>query len=495
MLKLKPMTLAHLAKVIERFKTARILCIGDLMLDRFVYGAVERVSPEAPIPVLRVMREAAMLGGAGNVARNVAALGGQVTLIGVAGDDEAGSELTRAMGAIPGIDPCLITVKGRKTTVKTRYVAGGQQLLRSDYEQSDPVDAASAAQILEIVRAEMSEADVVILSDYAKGVLSPAVLTGTVEAAHRAGKRAIADPKSARFATYRGCDLLTPNAKELAAATGMAVASDEEVLEAATAACEGAGIPAMLVTRSEKGMALVRPGAAAPLLLATEAREVFDVSGAGDTVLATLGLGLGAGLSLEDAARIANAAAGIVVAKAGTAVAHPEELAGALHASDMKGAEAKIRTRTATQDLCAGWRAKGLKIGFTNGCFDLIHPGHVSLLKQARAACDRLIVGLNTDESVKRLKGPTRPVNAEHARAIVLAALETVDAVVLFAEDTPMALIETIRPDVLVKGADYTVDTVVGADFVRSYGGRIVLAGLTPGQSTTNTIARMARET
>jgi D-beta-D-heptose 7-phosphate kinase/D-beta-D-heptose 1-phosphate adenosyltransferase len=284
--------------------------------------------------------------------------------------------------------------------------------------------------------------------------------------------------------------MTTPNARELSAATRLPTASNNEVESAAARILQDFEIGAIVVTRSEKGMTILERGKQA-VHLPAEAREVFDVSGAGDTVLAVLALATGAGADIIDAAALANAGAGIVVGKTGTAVVHADELMRALRSSEMKSAQDKILSREAMVDEAAGWRRKGLKVGFTNGCFDLLHPGHVSLLSQARAACDRLIVGLNTDASVKRLKGEGRPVNAEAARALVLAALETVDAVVLFDEDTPLSLIEALKPDVLVKGADYKIEDIVGADVVRENGGRVVLAQLLPGQSTTATIARI----
>ena len=475
----------------EKLASVRVLCIGDVMLDRFVYGAVDRVSPEAPIPVLRIEREAQMLGGAGNVVRNISALGAHANLVAVVGDDDAGKDIARLIEGEQGLDASLIAVSGRATTVKLRYVAGNQQLLRADREQSSALDGDTNDRLCAAVESEIADADIVILSDYAKGVLSPGLIARLVATARKHGKLVVADPKSVDLARYKGVSVLTPNAKELAIATAMPVGDDASAAAAAKKALETSGADAILVTRSERGMTLVaRTGLTHHF--PAEAREVFDVSGAGDTVLAVLALALGAGATIADAAALANVAASIVVSKAGTAVVRPDELAQALHAADLKGPEAKIRTLDSALDAAARWRARGLKIGFTNGCFDLIHTGHVSLLAQARAACDRLIVGLNTDASVKRLKGPSRPVNTEMARAIVLAALETVDLVVLFDEETPIKLIEALRPDALIKGADYSVEQVVGASFVQSYGGRVVLAALTPGQSTSGTIARMA---
>jgi D-beta-D-heptose 7-phosphate kinase/D-beta-D-heptose 1-phosphate adenosyltransferase len=481
---------AHLPALLPRLTDRRLLCIGDLMLDRYVYGRVERISPEAPIPVLAVAEERAMLGGVGNVVRNVASLGGLVSLIGVVGDDGAGTDIIRLLAGETQVEPNIITVQGRPSTKKTRFVAGSQQLLRTDTGDTDAVPAATEDQIIAIARSEVEGVDCVLLSDYAKGTLTARVAQAVIEAARAAGKPVVVDPKARDLSRYRGASVLKPNAAELALAMGMPVRSDGEIAAAAHEAIRAAGVDAILATRSERGMTLATADGQARHYHA-RAREVFDVSGAGDTVVAALGLALAAGISLDDATALANVAASIVVGKAGTATVSQDELSRALLHTDVIRSEDKIHSLPSCNDTVSRWRAEGKRIGFTNGCFDLIHPGHVSLLSQARAACDRLIVGLNTDASVKRLKGPSRPVQAESARALVLASLAPVDMVVLFDEDTPMKLIEAIRPDVLVKGADYTVDKVVGGDFVQSYGGKVMLARLEEGHSTTGTIARM----
>jgi D-beta-D-heptose 7-phosphate kinase/D-beta-D-heptose 1-phosphate adenosyltransferase len=477
---------------IEAFSRARVLVLGDVILDRYVYGTVERMSPEAPIPVLRVEDERIMPGGAGNVARNIAALGGRAILVGLAGGDSGGAALGALFAAEPRIDARLVVEPGRPTTEKTRFVAGRQQLLRTDRETAAAPAAATRAALGEAFARALAEADVVVLSDYAKGVLGDRLLADAIGRAQAAGKPVIADPKSLDFARYRGVSLLTPNRHEIAAATRLTVDGDDDVAAAARRVIESCGVAAVLVTRGDRGMTLVQ-GRGAPLHLAAEAREVFDVSGAGDTVVATLGVALAAGASPAEAAALANLAGGIVVGKLGTAVVHPADLVGALHAQAVMSSEAKVVALETALERIALWRARGERIGFTNGCFDLIHPGHVSLLQQARAACDRLVVGLNSDASVRRIKGPERPVQGETARAIVLASLGAVDLVVLFDHDTPVELIRAIRPDVLVKGADYRLDQVVGADIVQSYGGRVLLAELVPGQSTTGTIARAGR--
>jgi D-beta-D-heptose 7-phosphate kinase/D-beta-D-heptose 1-phosphate adenosyltransferase len=473
---------------------AAVLCLGDVMLDRFVYGEVERISPEAPVPVVRVERESAMLGGAGNVARNLAALGASVRFVSVAGRDEAGREIGVLCNALAGCKHEIVGDGQRRTTIKTRFFAGSQQMLRADHETAAPIAARTETGVIRHAIDFLADARVVVLSDYGKGVLTERVTSEVIAAATAAGKTVIVDPKGGDYRRYRGAQVVTPNRKELAEASHMPVASEAEIARAAAHLIETYDFGAVLATRGADGMTLItRERPDAPLHLPTEAREVFDVSGAGDTVVATIAAALAAGFALAEAAQLANAAAGIVVGKSGTAVAHPDELAAALHRQDLLTGEGKVATVDQLRERVADWRRRGLKVGFTNGCFDLLHPGHVSLLSQARAACDRLVVGLNSDASVRRLKGEGRPVQSEAARAMVLGSLASVDLVVIFTEDTPIALIEEIKPDVLVKGADYAKDQVVGGAFVESHGGRVLLADLVPGQSTSATIARLAK--
>ncbi len=479
-----------LSHKLDAFAGARVLCLGDVMLDKFVYGESDRLSPEAPIPVLKVKREQLMPGGAGNLVRNVATLGAKGTLIGVVGGDDAASELRRQIDREQRYATRLIPCVDRVTTVKTRFVVGGQQLLRADVENTLPVEGETAQRVLAAYESELPNADIVVLSDYAKGLLSDAVLRPAIEMAGALGKPLVVDPKSRDFSRYRGVSVLLPNAAELSAATGMPCTNDDEAAAAAEVARQRCGLENVVVTRSGQGMTLVQADGRS-IHLPARAREVHDVSGAGDTVAATIAVALASGLGLEEAARVANVAAGLVVAKVGTAAVYPGDLIAAMHRADMISVSGEIVALARAMEHVGKWRAKGLRVGFTNGCFDLIHPGHVSLLTQAKAACDRLIVGLNTDASARRLKGPGRPVQNEAARGVVLASLAPVDLVILFDEDTPIKLIEEIRPDVLVKGADYRRSQVVGADLVTSYGGQVLLAEIAPGHSTTRTIARV----
>ncbi|MFZ5789135.1 MAG: D-glycero-beta-D-manno-heptose-7-phosphate kinase [Pseudomonadota bacterium] len=478
---------------LSRFGEASVLVVGDVMLDRYVGGSVDRMSPEAPVPVLQVEGERSMAGGAANVARNIAALGGQATLIGLVGDDAEGEELAETLAADRRIALRLVVDRTRPTTTKTRFVAGNRQLLRVDRERVVLADAGIERALLAAVEAALPEADLVLLSDYAKGALTDDMIGAITVRAAAVGKIVVADPKARDFRRYRGVDVLTPNRHETVAASELPCGNDAEAAAAGQRLIEQTGIPALLVTRGEQGMTLVRKGHA-PLHIAADAREVFDVSGAGDTVIGSLGLALAAGFELDLAARLANLCGGIVVGKAGTALVYPTDVSAALHARALASStSAKIMDLRRTLEQIAHWRDAGQRIGFTNGCFDLIHPGHVTLLTKARAACDRLVVGLNSDASIKRLKGSDRPVQDQQMRATVLAALASVDLVVIFEEETPLALIEATRPDVLVKGADYRLDQVVGADLVQRNGGQVLLVDLVPGHSTTDTIRRLGR--
>lgn len=490
--------------LLAALREASVLVVGDVMLDRFVYGAVERISPEGPIPVLRVSSERRMLGGAGNVLRNLRGLGARARLVAAIGDDEAGREVA-ALAAEGGEDSQggnFPVASDRPTTVKTRYVAAGQQLLRADTESRAALSEAEVEALRAAALAALPGARALILSDYGKGVLTAALTADLIAAARRAGLPVAVDPQGRDYRRYRGASLVTPNRRELSEATGLSVANDGEVEAACRVLIADRGIGAVLATLGDEGMTLVA-GHGAALRLPAETREVFDVSGAGDTVAAVVAAGLAGGLGLAEAARVANLAAGIVVGKLGTAPVEAADLTEALwparaprvsggaRGDHVPDAEAKVLSRDATGAQAAAWRRAGLRVGFTNGCFDLLHPGHLHLLRQARAACDRLIVGLNSDASARRLKGTGRPVQNETARALVLASLNVVDRVTIFEEDTPLALIEAVRPDLLVKGADYRKDQVVGGALVESHGGEILLAELAAGHSTTATVRKL----
>lgn len=481
---------SHLAALVDKLAGHRILCIGDVMLDRYIYGQVERISPEAPIPVLRIQRETMTLGGAGNVVRNIAALGGHVDLVGVIGKDQAGYDLTAQLTSMNEVTSYLLTDNARPTTVKIRYVADGQQLLRADHEVNQAISADMEQQTLLRIKGAIDGCNVIILSDYAKGVLTPHVVKETIRMAQTKGCTILIDPKGRDFSRYTGATFLTPNRKELSEVTGMAIRNIEDAEKAARQLIDEHKLEGVLAKLGSDGVCLVMRDKPAEHFHAT-AREVFDVSGAGDTVVSTMALALAGGLSPADSAILANIAGSIVVGKIGTAAVTREELAREIIHDQSHQRDGKIVSLAEAAETAERWRKQGLKVGFTNGCFDLLHPGHISLLRQARAACDKLILGVNSDASVKRLKGETRPIQNEQARSTVLASLADIDQVVVFGEDTPYELIKAIRPAILVKGADYTIDKVVGADLVQSWGGQVVLANLVAGQSTTSTIAKL----
>lgn len=480
----------RLASEVERLVQVRVLCVGDVMLDRYIYGDVMRVSPEAPIPVLKVRDERKMLGGAGNVVRNLAALGVNVSFVSVAGADEAGASIASMLGDLPGADARLVRDESRRSTVKTRYVSMNQQMLRADEETDAALNAKCESAAISLIMDILPTVQVLVLSDYGKGVLTPTLCRTAITEARRLEIPVIVDPKGHDYSAYAGASVVTPNKRELGDATGLGLADDSSIVAAARELIATYDLGAVLVTRSQDGMSAVTAEGEVTHLPA-EAREVFDVSGAGDTVVSVLAGALAAGLSLVDAAGLANVAAGLVVAKVGTAVVYRDELVAKLGERMVSAPDIKVAARPVAQDIVEAWRRKGLRVGFTNGCFDLLHPGHIELLAQASNKCDRLVVGLNSDASVSRLKGPTRPVQPDAARATVLAALANVDLVVIFEEDTPAHLIKALRPDVLIKGGDYTVETIVGSDFVLSYGGRVEIIDLVPGFSTTSTIEKM----
>jgi len=477
--------------LVERLAGARVCCLGDLMLDRYTYGRVDRVSPEAPIPVLRVERQATMLGGVGNVARNVVALGARASLLAVVGDDAAAADIRALAAAEPRLAASLPVEPGRRTTEKERFAAGGQQLLRADRESTAALAPATAEALLAALAAALEEADVLVLSDYGKGVLGDAVLGPAIALARARRVPVLVDPKRADLAAYRGAALIKPNLQELQRATGLAAVEDAEVEQAARAALRRSGVGALLVSRAARGLSLV-PRRGPALHVRAEAREVFDVSGAGDTVVAVAAAALAAGGGLADAARLAALAGSIVVGKAGTAAVRRDELAAALLEREVAASEAKIAGREAAAERVQAWRQRGLRVGFTNGVFDLLHPGHLALLEEARSLCDRLVVAINSDASTRRLKGPERPVLDQHARALMLAGLAAVDLVIVFEEDTPVPLLDRLRPDLLIKGGDYTPAQVVGADLVASYGGEVRVSRMVPGRSSTRTIERIA---
>ena len=466
-----------------------VLVVGDVMLDEYLWGDVSRISPEAPVPVVRTTMRDQRPGGAANVAMNLAGLGASVTLVGFGGGDREQSILEQLV-AEQGIEPRLTTVPGLATTTKLRILSGHQQMMRVDTESDHEFSADDYGRLLDTALAALESCAVVILSDYAKGVLSEQICQAVIQEARRLRIPVLVDPKVADFSRYRGATCICPNRKELATATAGSTEDLPRLLADGQGRIRSLGLQLMFVTLGQHGIALLRRDSSAhvPAL----ARAVFDVSGAGDTVIAVLALAVGSDIPIEIGAQLANLAAGIVVGKVGTVPITKAELVGALTDRGPTAMHDKILALEQLIARLTGWRACGERIVFTNGCFDILHIGHISLLEEARRRGDRLIVGLNSDSSVRHLKGPMRPIVGELERAQVLAALSAVDAVVVFPETTPLRLIEALRPDVLVKGGDYTKDTVVGAREVEAWGGRVELIPLRKGISTSRLIASAA---
>jgi D-beta-D-heptose 7-phosphate kinase/D-beta-D-heptose 1-phosphate adenosyltransferase len=467
-----------------------IVCVGDIMLDRFYYGHVSRISPEAPVPVLLIQDEKLMLGGAGNVVANISKLDVATKFLSVLGDDNDGAMLRDMLNELAGCNPVILSEHNRLTTVKTRCVGSNQQIVRLDKESTSEISIESQRYLILSILDSLKIGGVLILSDYGKGVLSNTVITEAVKAANASDMKVVVDPKGNNYEKYRDVFLITPNRKELAEATGFTVNSDETITYAARVLIERYGIKNVLVTRSEEGMTLV-PNEGDVCHIRTTARDVYDVTGAGDTVLATLSVALCCGVSLYEASLLANQAASVVVGKAGTAAININELHDSILKNEAISAEKKLFSSTQIRRLVSEWKLSGFCVGFTNGCYDLLHPGHVTLLEKCRAKCDKLVVAINTDKSVKRLKGDSRPVQSEISRAIIIASLQSVDAVVLFSEDTPLALIQDLCPDKLFKGGDYSLQSIVGAEIVNNTGGEVVIIDLVPDQSTTRLINRM----
>ena len=467
-----------------------IVCVGDLMLDDFVYGEVSRISPEAPAPILAVHRNELTVGGAGNVARNIAALGARCIFLGVVGEDDASRTLMRALAAEPLIEPHIVVDARRPTTRKVRFVSEhhATHLLRADWELAEPLDAKTEKALIDRTLAALPRAGSVVLSDYAKGTLTPRVIRAVIEAENASGIPIIVDPKAVDYSIYRGATVVKPNRKELSEATRRRADSDADVIVAATELNGVLGTEAVVVSLSDAGLMLV-PTNGAPIHVPAYPVKLGDTSGAGDTVVAALAVLLATKAGYEPAVRAANAAAAVVVGKRGTATVSAAELRSRiLPAASLAPEEKVVFDWSVLDQRLAAWR--DLRIGFTNGCFDLLHPGHIKLLSEARAACDRLIVGLNGDASVRRLKGEGRPLQEVHARAEVLAALEAVDLVVVFDQDTPLELIRRVRPKVLAKGGDYRREEVVGHELVESDGGDVILVDLMPGFSTSKIVRR-----
>ena len=485
--------------LIENFASARILLIGDIMLDSFIYGDVSRISPEAPIPVLSASREDKMLGGAGNVFANLRGLGCQTDILSAIGQDNAGREVSDRIQDLGGHTTGLVEDMDRPTSVKVRYLSQNQQLLRVDHESSAAISQDVENKIFDYASEIVGKTQVIILSDYGKGVLTPSLIQKIIKLAKKNKVPVIVDPKGKDLGIYKGASVVTPNKKELFEATGgLEVTTDHDIEIAARALIKQSGIETVIATRSEDGISVVSKKEA--MHLKTKAREVYDVSGAGDTVVAVIAAALSAGGTFEQAAGLANIAGGLAVAKVGTAIIRQDELRTASEQDNIDPHQSSRLAMIADQDSAVEqirkWQAQGLKVGFTNGCFDIVHYGHVNYLNQARDKCDRLVLGLNHDQSVRILKGENRPINDQMARATVIGALASIDMVVFFGaeaegeDNTPCELVGILKPDILMKGGDYTVDQLPEGKVVLSYGGQVEIMPLYEGYSTTNIIKK-----
>ena len=500
----------QLQELLNNFENANILVIGDIMLDRFVYGHVDRISPESPVPVLAINREDYMLGGAGNTLANISGLQAHADIIALIGDDEDGEKIKAKINEL-GIDAShLVIDKQRPTTVKTRFLAGHQQLLRTDFEKKHGLSSLQEEEILNHAVKLLPKVTTLILSDYGKGLLSRDLIQKLIAHANERGVKTIVDPKGTDYSLYKGAYAITPNKKELHEGSAMPVSNDDEIKAAAKHLINTCALQAIIATRSAEGISVIQKNGDISHFPGADI-EVFDVSGAGDSVIASIAASLSAGGSLEQAAAIANLAGSIVVTKVGTAPIRLEEIKEALQHTGTEYLTASGKERSQSERSRRGdvlnwqeaaeqvrkWKAKGLKVGFTNGCFDIVHFGHVTYLNDARDHCDRLIMGLNKDSSIRVLKGPERPVHNEQSRAAVIAALGSIDTVVLFGADkegddnTACALLDTIKPDIYFKGGDYTVDEIPEAPTVLKNGGEVKVMPVYDGHSTTNSIAKI----
>jgi D-beta-D-heptose 7-phosphate kinase/D-beta-D-heptose 1-phosphate adenosyltransferase len=489
-----------LIDLVQHFGQPRVLVVGDLMLDRYVWGDAQRISQEAPVVLLHADKREERLGGASSVATLLRALGARVSLAGVVGPDADGGRIRRALLDLGIDDEAVLVDPDRPSTVKERYIGRAQQrhpqqMIRVDYEVRTPLSGECERLLVQAIARQLSRADVVLISDYDKGVCTPGLLASLIAGARAHGLRTLADPiRGSDYRKYHGCSAITPNRLEAGLATGRALTNSEEALESARELRERLDLEAAVVTLDKEGMALAHADGRSEVY-PTRPRQVYDITGAGDMVLAVLGMALAAGADYEPAIRVANVAGGLEVEKIGVATVSRDEILRDLLRADgpPEGGPGprKLRSRSSLVQELRARRALGQRVAFTNGCFDVLHAGHVQYLHEARSQADVLVVGLNSDAGVRALKGPTRPVNAAADRALVLAALEAVDYLTVFDEPTPLELIHAIRPDVLVKGADYSRAEVVGAEFVESYGGRVHLAPLREGQSTTRLLQRL----
>lgn len=488
------MSSSNLSAIIDQFSSCHILCIGDVMLDQFVYGKVSRISPEAPVPVIRERTEKMTLGGAGNVVANLRSLSCRTSFLGAVGQDENAQKVRDYLNGLGLENVYLQNITDYITTIKTRYVAGGHHLLRVDREMPLHIADEELSEMLEQVENLVQKVDLVLLSDYGKGLFDERFTPAVVKLCRQYGKPVIVDPKRFDYTIYRGVTLVKPNLKEFSGAVGRTFDAKSpdfaaELSAAGRALCGKYEVENLLVTLSEHGMIYI-PSASEKnhRWIPTEARDVYDVVGAGDTTLATLGAAMATGADFDKCMRIANAAAGVVVSKFGTACVTCRELKEKLSLRK----EAGVVTLKEAVEIAESLKAQGKLVGFTNGCFDILHPGHIQSFAKARALCDVLFVGLNSDESIRRLKGPSRPINNQTDRATMVTALASVDYVIVFDEDSPLPLLEKLRPDVIAKEG-YAMDNWRSGRFVESYGGQAVILPRVEGCSTTGIIEKLGK--
>ena len=455
-------------KLIQSLKNGSVLVVGDIMLDRYIEGNITRISPEAPIPILNKQNERYMLGGAGNVVANLRSFNVSVSLVGIVGDDDSSTEITTMLKNI-NVNSNLVSVRNSHSTTKTRFTSKQHQVFRFDVDLKLSRDK----QIIEKVRAIIDGYNVILLSDYGKGVISDTTASQIIRLANKKGKKVLVDPKGKDYKKYDGAYLITPNRNELCEAVGFDIQDSE--IQHAQKLLENVKVDNILVTLGRDGMIIA--GKEINKHYISQAVEVFDVSGAGDTVISSIAAGISAGLSLDKSIEIANIAAGCVVGKFGTATITVDEL---IHKSNNK-----IVTLEDAVDIVKIWKAENKTIGFTNGCFDLVHVGHVEVLRKTKEKCDKLVLGLNSDSSIKKIKGDGRPIIDQNSRSILLSEFQSVDLIIIFDEETPLNLIKHIKPDVLIKGSNYKIDEIIGSDFVMSYGGNVVTVELIEELSTT----------
>lgn len=478
--------------IVESFNQARLFVVGDVMLDRFVYGTVNRISPEAPVPVMHVSHEDVMLGGAGNVVRNIISLGASVQFASITGEDTIGARIKELLDEMNHCDTTLVQSPSRQSTEKIRYIAESQQLLRTDHETVSITNEQEERRLFESCQQNIDTIDAIVVSDYNKGTISHHLISSLITLGTAHHVPVLIDPKKWDISLYQHATLLCPNYKEAQLLHGQPFKDDNDMIAVVSEWCKTYHISYILVTLGAQGMILINAEGVVTRIKA-HAREVYDVSGAGDTVLATLSCAIACGATAVHAAIIANHAAALAISHLGTATVHRTDIKTALHTNALTAGSHKILSLEAAQEKTAHWKKQGLIVGFTNGCFDIVHRGHITSLSQCRTHCDRLVLAINSDASVKRLKGTSRPIHHEMDRAMLLAALQDVDAVIIFREDTPEDTLHALQPDVLMKGADYQKEDIVGWEFVESYGGRIERIALVDGYSTTNTIEKMSR--